>query len=165
MPLTYTLKQWFCGVRNYCRIASKRSCPAIDNLFAVHQLSRNQSCNSGRVCSFWLSLFALRAFPKSCGKYFLADPILQNNCGKIFPRNASGTAPHRVSWARRAREPWKSPKRVRDSFRTLLRFRGALFRDFRASFRGALSGLFLDSSGVLGPKTLCGAEPIAILGK
>ena len=47
----------------------------------------------------------------------------------------------------------RSPKgRVLDSFRTLLRLRGALFRHFWGPAPGTLSGLFSDSSGVPGPK-------------
>ena len=85
---------------------------------------------------------------------------------KTRTRVAIGPAPHRVSRTLRARNPGRvrkesgkstrgrtqSKARLSDSFRTLLRLRGALFRHFWDPAPGALSGLFSDSSGVPGPK-------------
>ena len=60
--------------------------------------------------------------------------------------------------------PDKRVRKVSKRFRTLLRLRGALFRDSGGPAFGTLSGLFSDSSGVLGPlraqETLCGAGPV-----
>ena len=81
---------------------------------------------------------------------------VQKEYPRAGPQKSRKSAPQSFKRVRK-----ESKSQVLDSFRTLLRLRGALFRDFWGPL---FFGLFRGSRARRAQEALCGVRPIAILG-